>query len=100
MGDERDLKDESVSGAMHRGEAAGTPGAPLPRTDAADTGVADGGADAAREARATGGATGGLQAGGSARSGSRGTDRTAAQHLDPDDGNHGIAGEPAGGSGP
>ncbi len=36
---ERDRNDESVSGAMRRGQAAGTEGAPLPRTDAADPGV-------------------------------------------------------------
>jgi hypothetical protein len=30
--------DESVSGAMRRGAAAGTPGGPIPRTDAADPG--------------------------------------------------------------
>ena len=77
---------ESPSGAMRSGEAAGTPGAPLPRTDPADTGVDDGGLDRARR-RASGERTAG----------------TLTEHReglgDPDDGNHGIGGAPAGGTG-
>jgi len=91
--------DESVSGAMHRGEAAGTPGAPLPRTDAADPGSGD----AALTRHAAGGLGDGLRTGGSAGTAS-GQDPIPApqpvRHGDPDAGNHGIAGERAGGTGP
>ena len=89
MRDDRTRNDESVSGAMRRGEAAGTPGAPLPRTDAEDTGVGDGGLDrAARSARDPDSTPDEL-----------GTSPSRPRR-DPDEGNHGIAGGPAGGTGP
>ena len=89
MRDDRTGKDESVSGAMHRGEAAGTPGAPLPRTDAADTGVDDG--------MRTGGSAG-TASGHDPMPDELGTAGRARR--DPDEGNRGIAGGPAGGTGP
>ena len=87
-----DRRDESASGAMQRGEAAGTAGAPLPRTDAADTGVDDGGLDAARERSRAREAD--------ARRAERGIDDAPRVPVDPNEGNHGIAGGRAGGSGP
>jgi hypothetical protein len=89
MRDQGSRKDESVSGAMHRGEAAGTPGAPLPQTDAADTGVGDGGLERTEGRRA---------AGTDATSDELGT--TSRPRRDPDEGNRGIAGGRAGGTGP
>ena len=99
--DSRDSNDqESPSGAMRRGEAAGTPAGPTPRTDAADSGTEAG--EAERPHRA-GGVGDGMRTGGSAGTGS-GHDPTPAPPLprrgDPDEGNHGIGGGPAGGTGP
>jgi hypothetical protein len=90
-----DSRDESVSGAMQRGQAAGTAGAPLPRTDAADSGREPG-------LHAAGGPGDGLRTGGSdhAASGHDPTPVPPQRHHDPDEGNHGIAGERAGGTGP
>ena len=92
--------DESVSGAMGRGQAAGSEGAPLPRTDPADTGTGDGGMDAQTSHRA-GGVGDGMRTGGSAGTAS-GQDPTPSEpaHVDGLTGNRGIAGGQAGGTGP
>lgn len=84
MRDER----ESPSGAMHSGEAAGTPGAPLPRTDAADPGEGTSGmGDRDDRSSVTSGHDGAT----------RPLDAPRGQGGDPDAGNHGIGGAPAGG---
>lgn len=104
-----------LRGAAHGSEPSTTPGSPIPRIDATQDGVDSSAHDIAEDApmgasrtpgpHHAGGVGDGMRTGGSAGTGS-GLDPTPAppmppaRHGDPDEGNHGIGGGRAGGTGP